>query len=287
MTAILFAFVSAAFLGSGVVTTQFGLRTVEPLSGSAISVPTFTLLFLLLSPFLLWGEPIVWRAVPIFVIVGLFFPAVLTILTFASNRALGPVVTSALGNLAPLFSVIAAVLILREPLHPLEAAALIVAVLGAVLTSVSRPRELGDWRTWALLLPLGGAVLRGIAPPIVKVGLEIWPSPIAAGLIGYVVSSITLLVVQRVRTGRMMVKAPLQGRLWFSLTGICNGMAALTLYAAVKHGPITTIAPLLATYPLVTVALSGLTLSHVRLTPRLVAGTLLTVSGVALVLIGR
>ena len=51
--AILFAFASATFLGAGVVTTQLGLRTVEPLSGAAISVPCFTLLFLLVSPFIL------------------------------------------------------------------------------------------------------------------------------------------------------------------------------------------------------------------------------------------
>lgn len=51
--AILFAFASAVFLGAGVVTTQLGLRTVEPLSGASISVPCFTLLFLLLSPLIL------------------------------------------------------------------------------------------------------------------------------------------------------------------------------------------------------------------------------------------
>ncbi len=46
--AILFAFASATFLGAAVVTSQLGLRTIEPLSGAAISVPAFTLLFLLL-----------------------------------------------------------------------------------------------------------------------------------------------------------------------------------------------------------------------------------------------
>src|SRR5256885_11519728 len=99
MTAIFLAFASAAFLGTGVALTQFGLRTIHPLSGAAISVPSFTLVFLLLSPILLRGEAIVWHAVPIFVAVGLVFPAVLTLLTFASNRTLGPVGTGALGDL--------------------------------------------------------------------------------------------------------------------------------------------------------------------------------------------
>ena len=61
--AIIYAFASAIFLGAGVVLAQLGLRTVEPLSGAAISVPSFTLLFLLLSPLILQGEPVVWAAV--------------------------------------------------------------------------------------------------------------------------------------------------------------------------------------------------------------------------------
>ena len=160
--AALFAFASAIFLGSGVVAAQLGLRTVEPLSGAAISVPTFTLLFLLLSPLLLSGEPVVWRGLPIFAAIGLVFPAMLTFLTFASNRALGPVVTSTLGNLAPLFAVALAVVLLQEPLQFLQLAGLVVAVIGAVIITVTRPRDLGDWRSWALLLPLGGAFVRGV-----------------------------------------------------------------------------------------------------------------------------
>lgn len=284
--AILLAFASAACLGAGVVAAQFGLRHVEPLSGAAISVPAFTLLFLLLAPLLLYDEPVVWRGVPIFAAIGLVFPALLTLLTFASNRALGPVVTSTLGNLAPLFAVALAVLVLQEPLRGLQFAGLVIAVIGAAIITVTRPRDFGSWRTWALLLPLGGAVLRGVIPPIVKLGLEIWPSPLWACLIGYIMSSLVVLTVQRIRKGGFVVEATWSSRLWFAVTGIFNGMSALTLFAAVRHGPITLVAPLVAIYPLVTVLLSAIMLHHVRITARIVAGTALAVAGVALVLIG-
>jgi drug/metabolite transporter (DMT)-like permease len=270
--AILFAFASAACLGAGVVTAQFGLRSVEPFSGAAISVPAFTLLFLLLSPLLLAGEPVVWRGVPIFAAIGLVFPALLTLLTFASNRALGPVVTSTLGNLAPLFAVALAVLVLQEPLRGLQFAGLVIAVAGAVIITVTRPRDF--------------AVLRGVIPPVVKLGLEVWPSPLWACLIGYIMSSLVVLIVQRVRNGSFVAAAPWSGRLWFAVTGIFNGLSALTLFAAVRHGPITLVAPLVAVYPLVTVLLSAIMLRQVRITARIVAGTALTVAGVALVLIG-
>jgi drug/metabolite transporter (DMT)-like permease len=284
--AILFAFASAACLGAGVVTAQFGLRSVEPFSGAAISVPAFTLLFILLSPLVLYGEPVVWRGLPIFAAIGLVFPALLTLLTFASNRALGPVVTSTLGNLAPLFAVALAVIVLHEPLRPPQLAGLVMAVIGAVIITVTRPRDFGDWRSWALLLPLGGALLRGVVPPVVKLGLEVWPSPLWACLIGYIMSSGVVLIVQRVRKGRFVAEAPWSGRIWFAVTGIFNGLSALTLFAAVRNGPITLVAPLVAIYPLVTVILSAVALRHVRITARIVAGTMLTVAGVALVLIG-
>jgi drug/metabolite transporter (DMT)-like permease len=284
--AIIYAFASAGFLGAGVVLAQLGLRTVEPLSGAAISVPCFTLLFLLLSPLILQGEPVVWRGLPIFIAIGLFFPASLTLLTFASNRALGPVITSTLGNLAPLFAVATAVILLQEPLHPPQLAGLMVAVAGAAIITVTRPRDLGHWRSWALLLPLCSALIRGIAPPVVKLGLEVWPSPLWGCLIGYVTSSLVVLVVQRIRKGSFVVDAPRAGLFWFALTGISNGLSALTLFAAVRNGPVTLVAPLAAIYPLVTVALSAMVLKHIAITARIVAGAVLTVLGVVLVLVG-
>ncbi len=284
--AVFFAFASATFLGAGVVTAQLALRTVEPLSGAAISVPSFTLLFLLLSPLLLRGEPVVWQGLPIFIAIGLFFPASLTLLTFASNRALGPVVTSSLGNLAPLFAVALAVLLLHEPLRPPQLVGAVIAVTGAIIITVTRPRDLGTWRSWALLLPLCSALVRGVIPPIVKLGLEVWPSPLWACLVGYIMSSLVVLSVQRIRKGRFAVEGPRSGRLWFVVTGISNGLSALSLFAAVRHGPITLVAPLAAIYPLITVGLSAILLKHIAITPRIVAGTALTVAGVALVLIG-
>jgi drug/metabolite transporter (DMT)-like permease len=59
------------------------------------------------------GYLIVWAAVPIFAAVGILYPAAVTLLT-RRQRALGPVITSSLGNLAPLFAVGFAVVILGD-----------------------------------------------------------------------------------------------------------------------------------------------------------------------------
>lgn len=286
MTAIILAFASATFLGGGLVLTQFGLRHIHPLSGAAISIPTFTLVFVVISPLLLRGGDIVWRAVPIFAVLGLVYPAVLTLVTFASNRALGPVVTSALGNLSPLLSVALAVVLLNEPLRPLQFVGLVVVVGGVFLITVPQGGKKADWRTWALLLPLAASAIRGIIPPFIKIGLEIWPNPIAAGLTGYIFSTLTVLTIEKIRNGHFIVRGPLQGRLWFAVNGLCNGIGTLLLYAALGAGPVSLVAPVVATYPLATLAMSAIFLGQVTITARIVAGTAFTVAGIVLILVG-
>jgi drug/metabolite transporter (DMT)-like permease len=280
------ALTSAVFLGAALVLTQFGLKYVAPLPGAAISIPSFTLAFICISPLLLHGETIVWSAVPIFAAVGIVFPAVLTLLTFEGNRLLGPVITGALGNLSPLVAVMLAVILLNEPLRTLQLAGLVVIVAGVVIITVTRPQDVRNWRHWTLLLPLGAAALRGLMQPTIKLGLGIWPNPIAAGLTGYIVSALVVLIVARIRTGRFIASVPLRGRLWFVAVGMSNGVGVLLMYMALANGTVSLVAPLVATYPLMTVALSALMLGRVDGAARLAAGTALTVAGVVLLLVG-
>ena len=284
--AITLAFASAFCFGAGLVLTQLGLRDVSPLAGAAISIPSSTLLFIAAAPFVLAGGPLIWAAVPVFAAVGLLYPGAVTLLTFAANRALGPVITSALGNLAPLFAVAFAVLMLGEPLRPAQLLGLLVTVAGVLILTIARGHGTGRWLSWALLLPLLAAALRGFVQPSIKLGLEIWPSPFAAALVGYIVSSAIVLAANRIHSGRFMTDAPRRGRVWFTVTGVFNGGAALLLYAALANGPVALVSPLVATYPLITIAGSMLILGRIQGGWRLGFGVALTVAGVALLLAG-
>jgi len=210
MAAILLAFASAAFLGTGVCLRNSGSRPSTRCRARRSASRLHAVLPAAVADPAAWRHDR-WRAVPIFAAVGLVFPVVLTLMTFASNRALGPVVTSALGNLSPLFAVALAVMVLHEPMRVWQ-------LIGPGRLSGRRAdpdrhatADMRDWRL-ALLLPLGAALLRGIIPPVIKVGLEIWPNPIGAGLTGYIVSSLTVLTIERIRTGHFIVQGPLSGR---------------------------------------------------------------------------
>src|SRR5215831_17044512 len=102
-TAIVLALVSMFGFGAGFVLTQFGLRWMPPWVGVAISVPTSTLLFWCLAPFLLHPSGGELKAVALFACVGLVFPGAAALLKFESNRLMGPNIAGALSSLTPVF----------------------------------------------------------------------------------------------------------------------------------------------------------------------------------------
>jgi drug/metabolite transporter (DMT)-like permease len=286
--AIALAFASAILIGLGLVLAQIGLRGIAPIAAAAISIPTSMLLFALatLLALVLGRYPVAaqsWQALPMFAAIGLLYPAAVTLLNFESSRRIGSVITGTLGNFTPAVAVALAVLVLDEPLRWAHVIGLAVIVTGVMaLTTPRRGGGTAHWRSWALLLPLAGAVIRGIVQPGVKFGLELWPNPLAAALVGYVISSVLVLSVVRMRTGRFLPDAPRRSRLWFVVVGLVNGAALLLMYSALASGPVALVAPLLATYPLTTLAWGALLLGRPDAGVRLLLGVVTTVIGVVL-----
>lgn len=283
----LLALGSALFFGLALVLTQFGLRRLSPLRGAAVSIPATAVMFLALSPLVVDWSGWNLRAVAVFAAIGCLFPATVTMLTFRANRRIGPHLTGALGNLAPLFAVVFAAIMLGEIPRPGQALGIGVIVLGATLLFAARDGIGGDWSRWALLLPLVAALIRGLIQPVVKIGLQSWPDPFAAAMIGYLVSSVVVVAVSTVRERQRPFAGDKQGLLWFVAVGLCNGMAVLTLYAALARGPVALVAPLVASYPLATLAFGALLLDRVTLDRQVVLGVVITVVGVAVLLAAK
>jgi len=280
MTAALaLAVASALCFGCALVTGRVGLRTLDARAGAAISIPTATVLLILLAPFTIDLEAFNARAVALFVCVGLFFPAVVTILTFRSNERLGPTVTGAVSGTAPLFALPAAAWLLQERIPPQAAVACIAVAVGVALLAWKPGAESGRFPGWALLWPLSGALIRGFAQAIAKAGLSLWASPFAAGLIGYVVSSATLVAASRYgRAGKpRLTRANFA---WFAITGVLNGTAVVLMYTALGIAPVSLVAPVVAAYPLVTALVSALVLREERVTMQMAAGATITVCAI-------
>jgi len=277
LQAILYAALAAALFGAALVTTHSGLKHLDAATGARVSIPTATLLFWLLAPFVdLAG----WQAaaIGIFALVGLFFPAAVTLLTFVANRRLGPTVTGTVGSTAPLFAVAGAALFLDEALGLRELLATCLIVLGSV--ALSKPHGAGtpERQRGAMWLPWSAAALRALAQVLTKAGLAFWPNPFAAALVGYTVSSAVVWAATLGRQSRP--KFDRHGTAWFAVTGILNGVAVLCLYRALSTGAVVVVSPIVATYPLFTLILGALVLREERMSGMLIAGVALTVAGV-------
>jgi drug/metabolite transporter (DMT)-like permease len=136
----------------------------------------------------------------------------------------------------------------------------------------------------SLLIGLGAAAVRGVVQPAVKVGFVWWHDPFAAALIGYLISAVVLYGAGGIRAPTGTFRSTPRGVLWFMAVGLCNGGGVLAMYLALAEGDVALVAPLVACYPIFTIALSALILGRVGLSRRLVAGTAVTVAGVVLLL---
>lgn len=134
-----------------------------------------------------------------------------------------------------------------------------------------------------MALPLAAAILRGVVQPMAKFGFAIWDSPLAAAVIGYT-SSATIVIGSALCGPTLSRPRSHNGYLWFILVGVSNGCATLAMYAALSRGTITLVSPLVATYPVITVALTAAMIRKSRMSGQLVCGVVITVIGVAVLI---
>jgi drug/metabolite transporter (DMT)-like permease len=278
----LWAVAAAAGFGAAMVTMRFGLRYTTPLAGAAIGVPSTTLMFWCLAPFLLDTSAFDLTAAGIFALVGLFFPAAATLLTYTGNQRMGPTITSSVSCTTPMFALSGAILFLGETLTEGNVLGTAVIVLGMLVLTWTGGTRARSWPLWAIALPFGAAAIRALAQILTKAGLTLWSSPYAAVLIGYSISAAVILIAAR--AGGAPKVADRRAVPWFVATGFLNGGGLLLMYVALAKGRVSLVSPIAATYPLFTLALSLLFLRHDRVTPRMAAGAVLTVAGVAVLL---
>ncbi len=283
---ILFACLAAICFGAALVTARFGLRQVDVRTGAAISVPTAALFFAVVSLF--WLDPSGFdaRAALIFTLVGLFFPAAVTLIVFVSADRIGPSLTASISGTTPLFAIFAAFAILGESIPGRAVLAAIGIVVGVAMMSWRRRALDASLIGWLLLLPFAGAAIRGTAQVLAKGGLALWPSPLAASLIGYLASATVLILADRLRPERPSGRVGLSTKLTFAATGMLNGIGLILSYVALQRAPVAVVVPIISAHPLVTLALSAAVLREEAIGTRVALGAGLTLVAVVYLVAG-
>ena len=286
LEAWLFALAASFLFGFALNLAQIGLRHLPAALGSMISIPTAATLFWASAP---WTADFSgWRndAALLFACVGLFYPAAVTILTFEGSRWLGPNVTAAMGNLAPVVAVAAGILWLGETLGARQLAGIAVLVAGVTLLTTNRSWGETTWPLWALGLPLAASLLRGFGQPLLKVGFAWWPNPRVATLLCYASSATVVILVGMIRKRASEARFTARGVAWFMVVGVANGLATWFGIEAVARGPVSLVVPVVASYPLFTLAVGSIMLRRVKVSPAQALGVALTAGGVMVLVLG-
>jgi drug/metabolite transporter (DMT)-like permease len=273
---------SAAFLFAlGIQFTRKGLRHIDPRTGTLISIGTATFLYWAASPWLLerfyWLSP----AIALFAAIGLFRPFLSSNLSMLGTQYLGATISSTLASTSPVFGVSLGVLLLGEHLG-LDIALGTAAVIAGVVVLSWRDQVSRAWPWWALLLPIGAALLRSVAQAFAKLGMESLPSPYFVGLVGYSVSFLVAVADHR-RRGAGLELVVNRGCGWLVLTGLSYGFAILSMNSALNCGRLSVVAPIVASAPLFTLLLGVWLFRERAVTRRVVLAVLLVVPGVVLI----
>jgi len=280
---VLLSLLSAFLFALGAQFQSLGLVHMDSRSGAAITISTSAMLYLLVSPFFLNLEYLLEPAILIFVLVGLFRPAVSANLALAGLKFLGPTLSSTLTSTAPLFAVGLGIIFLDEVLNFSIAIGTLVIVLAIMMLAKKDGKISSGWPLWALALPIGAAAIRALAHVLTKVGMEEIPDAYLAGLTGFVVSAIVTLIIHKSRRVSSTISLKNPGTKWFIGASACFSLAVLSLNTALYNGQVIQVIPIVAASPIFTLLLSIGIFRQEVITKRIVLAVFMVVPAVMLI----
>ena len=233
-----------------------------------------------------WGS---WEAVSPagvawLMLAGAVAPLSSQFLFYASMPRVGVARAASLRNTTPLFASLLAILFLGESWSVTLAGGTIMIIAGATLLSARDSGELLQFRKRDLLLPLGAALLGGLASPMRKYGLSLLPSFPLVVCVTLVGSLAGLGIALSIRGNYKSVELRPRTILWFGLSGVATGCGISLYLFALDLGQVVLVEPLVATSPLFSLLLTHLFLRrHETVTARVVSGALAICAGAALI----
>ena len=237
----------------------------------------------MLSPWFLEAWYWFTTGAALFAVIGLFRPFLSANFAMAGIRFLGPTLSTTLASTAPLFSALFAIILLGETMTASLIGGTLAIVTGVVILTY-RGSTKSMWPVWALSLPLGAAILRALAHAATKLGLDVVPEPLFAGLVGYSVSLLMGLIAASIQNARIIPTIQWSpGVTWFLIGGIINGISLWSLNTALKMGQVITVVPVVSVSPVISFLLGYFIFRKERFTARIVIAIVLIVPAIVII----
>jgi len=268
------------------VTARIGLKNMDTFSGAFISMGFSSIGSLILFIFFVPISRFTGWGLIYFIIAGLSGPCIGRLLLFVGINRLGSSTASTLYSIKPLFSAIAAVLILGESLTPGIAVATLIMVAGLAIISSkeSGSRFQRSWSKKDLIFPVAAGAAYGFAHVFRKIGLNINHDPLMGVVVQNVAALSFSLTPALFRKNRHQVVWKNQTA-WiaFGLSGIFSVLGQLSLFQALEIGSVIIVSPLSAISPLFVIVMAGIFLKQLeRVTWKITVGAIFIVIGTVL-----
>lgn len=280
---IALALIAALLFSLGNQTSRRALNYATPSQVTMFQIGISVSIYWMAAPF--YMKTAYWLSPAIFFLAaaGLIRPLVSANLGTMATRILGPTVSSTMSACGPLLSVTLGVVFLSETLHWQTAVGTAGIVIAIVVLSW-RGKTKPDWPLWALLFPIGAALIRATSHALAKVGLEFIPSPIFVALVAYTVSFPLAVLYQRSQQ-RQHPTPPVvrKGIGWMLLSGTLYGIAVLVLNTALLWSDLVVVSPIVACTPFFTLVLGIWVFKEAQVDRRTIMAVSLVVPSVILI----
>ncbi len=262
---------------------SLGLDHVDARTGAIVHIGAGTALAWVTIPFYLNPADLLTPASGYFALAGLIVPSISMAVSTVSVRIIGPSLTGGLASTSPMFAMLLAVIWIGEVVTPQVFLGTLIVIAGVMLV-VFRGKSSGlNWPLWAIMLPFTAALTRGIAHPLLKLGLNELPSPMLAMLVSITVSIVVLYAWSYFEGHKM--PAFNTGYKFFALSGFINGIGMILLNVALQIGTVSAVSPIIAAAPVFTLITGYLYFKREVFTWRTVAAILLIFLGSVMIVL--
>ena len=282
------ALISAFLFALGGQVQNLGLQTLDPRTGTMLTIGSSATFYWLAAPFMLNPAHFLHPAMLIFVAIGFVRPAISANLSVAAIHHIGPTLTATLSSTSPLFAAAFGILILDEMLS-WQIACGTAGIIGTVLMLSRRNKKVpATFPLWALALPVAAAMIRAGAHGFIKIGTVYIPDPYFASLIGFTVSFLLTSTLHVMKGGgRPKINIREHGPRWFMTAGLMFGSAIFCLNTALMKGTMITVVPIVAISPVFSMLLSIIVFRKEHLTLKIAAAVVIVMASVTLIVLGK
>jgi DME family drug/metabolite transporter len=284
--AIALALLSSLLMSFTTIIMKKGIARTNPTSAMLVVTVVGSLIFLAVSLPVFQFDYLKSKAFLLFILAGIFAPALVRWLYFISLDRLGASMSASIQSTGPAFTAILAIIFLKEKLTVSISLGIVLIITGIIILQRSIDTD-GDFRVQRkkdLIFPLLSAIFLGLALVFRKMGLNILDVPLFGVTVGFLTSlvfySILFLMSKSMRNSVSMNRNDL---LFLCGAGVSLTTGWLTLFYALSLGDVIIVAPLANLQPVMVVGLSYLFLKDIeKITPKMIAGILVVLIGVLL-----